>query len=347
MKIGPINIIDGILLAPMEDVTDRPFRIICKRLGADIVYTEFVNADGLVRSKSKKTREKLTIEEEERPIAIQIYGSEIEPMMGAAAIAESANPDFLNINAGCWIKDIVKRGAGAGLLRDLPKLQLMAKSIVENVKLPVTVKTRLGWDADSIQIVEAAKMLEDVGIQALTIHCRTRSQGHKGEADWSWITEVKKHVSIPVIANGDIDTPQKVEYVLRTIGADAVMIGRGAIDHPWIFRDAKHYLKTGELLPEPTVKERIALAIEHLKISVKYKGDRYGTIELRKHYSGYLRGLYGASKLRIHLMQFTEPAPIEDALMQFAEQYNPPLRQGNELLEHRTDGKLEFPSCQI
>jgi tRNA-dihydrouridine synthase B len=328
MVIGKINIDEGILLAPMEDVTDLPFRLICKRMGADIVYTEFVNSEGLVRAR-KKTHQKLDISDDERPVAIQIYGSETGSMTGAARIAEDANPDFIDINAGCWVKDIAKRGAGAGLLRDLPRMEAIAREVLRSVSLPVTLKTRLGWDADSIRIVEVAKMLQDAGICALTIHCRTRSQGHKGEPDWNWIQEVKKQVSIPIIANGGIDTPQRIEYVLRTIGADAVMIGQGAIDNPWIFKQAKHYRATRELLPEPTVHERIGLALEHLRLSAAYKGERYGAIEMRKHYSGYLKGLHNGAKLRIHLMQFTEVAPIEEALRKFADGYENSLPEPN------------------
>jgi tRNA-dihydrouridine synthase B len=324
--IGKINIDEGIFLAPMEDVTDLPFRLICKRMGADIVYTEFVNSEGLVRSR-KKSHHKLDLSDEERPVAIQIYGSDIGSMAGAARIAEAAKPDFIDINAGCWVKDIAGRGAGAGLLRDLPRMEAIAREVRSSVSLPVTLKTRLGWDADSIHIVEVAKMLQDAGISALTIHCRTRSQGHKGEPDWSWIQEVKKHVSIPIIANGGIDTPERVEYVLRTIGADAVMIGQGAIDNPWIFKQAKHYRTTRELLPEPTVHERIALAIEHLHLSTSYKGEHYGAVEMRKHYSGYLKGLHNGAKLRIHLMQFIEAAPIEEALRTFADRYEDSLTE--------------------
>ncbi len=324
MVIGSIHIQEGILLAPMEDVTDLPFRLICKRMGADIVYTEFVNSEGLVRSR-KKTHQKLDLCDEERPVAIQIYGSEIGSMTGAARIAEAAKPDFIDINAGCWVKDIAGRGAGAGLLRDLPRMEAIARDVIQSVSLPVTLKTRIGWDAESIRIVEVAKMLQDVGICALTIHCRTRSQGHKGEPDWNWIQEVKQHVSIPIIANGGIDTPERVEYVLRTIGADAVMIGQGAIDNPWIFKQAKRYLAARALLPEPTVHERIAVAIEHLHLSASYKGERYGAIEMRKHYSGYLKGLYNGAKLRLHLMQFAEVAPIVEALRIFAERYEDSL----------------------
>ncbi len=341
MIIGKYHIEEGVLLAPMEDVTDLPFRLICKRMGADIVYTEFVNSEGLVRER-KKTHNKMELSDEERPVAIQIYGSEIGSMAGAARIAESAQPDFIDINAGCWVKDIAKRGAGAGLLRDLPRMDAIAREVIQNVSIPVSLKTRLGWDADSIRIVEVARMLEDAGVCALTIHCRTRAQGHKGEPLWNWIPEVKQHVSIPVIANGGIDTPERVAYVLRNIGADAVMIGQGAIMNPWIFRQAKHYLATGALLPEPTMRERIALALEHLRLSVEHKGERIGSIEMRKHYSGYLRGLHGAAKLRLSLMQYTESAPIRETLEKFADSYYNVIPDSS-----TTDGTVAFdlPGC--
>ncbi len=322
MKIGNVTVDRGILLAPMEDVTDLPFRVICKRLGADIVYTEFVNSEGLVRG-SKKTQSKMVFWEEERPFGIQIYGGEVDAMAEAARRAESFQPDLIDINCGCWIRDVAMRGAGAGLLRDLPKMEKIASTVVKAVSVPVTLKTRLGWDKNSIRIVDVAKMCENVGIAALTVHCRTRDQGHKGEVDYSWIPKIKESVSIPVIVNGDIVTPQNVKSVFDVTGADAVMIGRGAVLNPWIFRQAKHYMATGELLPEPTVEERVDLLRAHLKLSVEFKGERSGVIELRKHYSGFLRGLPHVSKIRMELMQFTEAEPIFEHLTRFLEHYSP------------------------
>jgi len=322
VKIGSIEIDKPILLAPMEDVTDLPFRVICKRLGADIVYTEFVNSEGLVRG-SEKTKRKMTFWEEERPVGIQIYGGEPASMHGAAQLAESFDPDLIDINCGCWVKDVAMRGAGAGLLRDLPKMEKIASTVVKAVHKPVTLKTRLGWDKNNIRIVEVAKMCEAVGIKALTIHCRTRDQGHKGPVDYSWIPRIKEAVSIPIIVNGDIVTPQNVKHVFETTGCDGVMIGRGAVLNPWIFRQAKHFLATGDLLPEPTLEERVDLLREHLKLSVAFKGERAGVIELRKHHSGFLRGLPHVSKIRMELMQFTESEPIFEHLTRFLELYSP------------------------
>lgn len=318
MKIGSIDIDQAIALAPMEDVTDLPFRLICKRLGADIVYTEFVNAEGLVRA-SDKTHRKMQFRDEERPFGIQIYGGVEESMEGAARLAEALSPDIIDINCGCWVKDVALRGAGAGLLRDLPRMEKIVQSVVRSVKIPVTVKTRLGWDQENIRIVEVAKMLEQCGIKALTIHCRTRSQGHKGDPDFSWIPKVREAVSIPIFANGSLDTPEKIVDVFEATGADGVMIGRGAIENPWIFKQTKYYRKTRTQLPPPTLQKRIDLLLEHLRLSVDVKGERKGVIEFRKHYSGYLKGYPNASKLRQELMQFVEAAPLIDRIQSYAE----------------------------
>ena len=322
MRIGGIDLEEGILLAPMEDVSDFPFRSICKRMGADIVYTEFVNSDGLVRG-SRKTQQKMFFREEERPVGIQIYGGDIAAMEGAAHLAEDLGPDLIDINCGCWVRDVAMRGAGAGLLRDLPKMEKIASTVVNAVRVPVTLKTRLGWDASSIRIVDVARMCENAGIAALTVHCRTREQGHRGAVDYSWIPKIKEAVRIPVIVNGDIMTPGNVREVFATTGCDAVMIGRGAVLNPWIFQQAKHYLATGELLPEASIEERVDLLREHLRLSVEHKGERAGVIELRKHYSGFLRGLPHVSRIRMELMQFTEAAPILDHLTKFLELYSP------------------------
>ncbi len=285
----------------MEDVTDMPFRIVCKRLGADIVYTEFVNAEGLIRE-SAKTRKKMLFTEEERPFGIQIYGGVEDSMQQAAVLSEAAEPDLIDINCGCWVKDIALRGAGAGLLRDLPKMGRLVDRVIKAVRIPVTVKTRLGWDSESIKIVEVARMLEDIGVKALTVHCRTRVQGHKGDPDYSWIPQVKAAVRMPIIVNGGINNAQDAERVFRETGADGVMVARAAITNPWIFREIKHFLATGTLLPGPTIDERFDQILGHMKMAVEFKGERKAILEYRKHYSGYLHGLPHAARVRQELM---------------------------------------------
>jgi len=319
LRIGQLDIPNALLLAPMEDVTDISFRLICKRRGADIVYTEFVNAEGLVRS-SAKTHRKMAFLPEERPFGIQIYGAEGASMERAAQMAEELQPDIIDINCGCWVKKIVGHGAGAGLLRDLPKLRDIVSSVVRAVRVPVTVKTRLGWDTGSIRIVEVAKMLEDVGIRALTIHCRTRAQGHQGEPDYSHIPSVKQAVSIPIIVNGGIDSPEIAARVFQETGCDGVMIARGAIQNPWIFEQIKHYLETGETQPEPNFEERVNLMLEHLSLSVQQKGNRYGVLEFRKYYTGYLRSVPGVAKLRSDLMMLTEENQVAARVREFLAQ---------------------------
>jgi len=303
----------------MEDVTDIPFRLICKRLGADIVYTEFVNSEGLVRN-SEKTKKKMLFSEEERPFGIQIYGGEESSMEGAARIAESMNPDILDINCGCWVKDVAMRGAGAGLLKDLPRMERIVSTVVKATRIPVTVKTRLGWDENSIRIVEVAQMLEGIGVQGLTVHCRTRAQAHKGIPDYTWIPKIKKAVSIPVVVNGNILEAADVLRVFSETGCDGVMVARGAIDNPWIFRQAKNLLAMGVTENYVPRNERIALCIEHLNLSVEYKGERTGVLEMRKHYSGYLRGLPNVAKLRAELMAYTLMEPIVARLLKFSEE---------------------------
>ncbi|OGX06399.1 MAG: tRNA dihydrouridine synthase DusB [Omnitrophica WOR_2 bacterium GWA2_47_8] len=318
MQLGPYKFENPIILAPMEDVSNMSFRIICKRQGADIVFTEFTSSEALIRD-VKKAFKKIQVSEEERPIGIQIYGSLEGSMEQAARIAEEQGPDFIDINCGCWVKKHANRGEGAGLLKDLNKFEEIVKATVRGTRLPVTVKTRLGWDENSIVILEVAKIVEQAGAKALTIHCRTRSQGLQGQAKWSWLEQIKKNVSIPIIGNGDVTTPDHVKQMLET-GCDGVMIGRGAIANPWIFKQAKHYLKTGTYLPLPTLEEKIDCCIEHLKLNVEQRGLKDGVITFRKHYIGYLSGLPNVSRLRAELMQLAELEPIIKRLHQFLDE---------------------------
>jgi tRNA-dihydrouridine synthase B len=304
----------------MEDVTDIAYRRLCKELGADVVYTEFVNSDGLIRS-NKKTEKKLEITEEERPVGIQIYGGNLEPMIEAAKITESRNPDLIDINAGCWVKKIATRGAGAGLMRDPVYLQTMVESIVKSVKIPVTVKTRIGWDDKSINILEVAKRIEGAGAAAITVHCRTRCQGHTGDPEWEWIQKVKDVVKIPVGLNGGIFTAEDALRAFETTNADAVMIARGAIDHPWIFREAKDLLN-GKIIHYVTPEERINTALRHLRYSLEIKDARAAIIPFRKYYTGYLKGLRNAKDVRAELYKQLEYAPIEELLLKYLEELN-------------------------
>ena len=299
----------------MEDVTELPFRLICKRLGADIVYTEFTSSEGIIRD-IPRIMEKIQISEEERPVAIQIFGGRPEAMAGAAEAIEKLKPDFIDINCGCWVKNHVARNEGAGLLRDLTLFEQVVKATVRGTQLPVTVKTRLGWDEQSIVILEVAKMVEAAGAQALTLHCRTRSQAHSGFANWSWLEKIKKVIRIPVIGNGDITCPEDVQAMLET-GCDGVMIGRGAIGNPWIFKQTRHYLETGKHLPEPSIEEKIQVCIEHLKLNVQYKGEKYGVLTFRKHYVGYLKGLPNIAQVRSELMQFTMLEQVIERLQRY------------------------------
>ena len=318
-KVGKIEIDKAILLAPMEDVTDISFRLICRELGADVVYTEFVNSEGLIRSNAR-THNKLKIIEEERPVGIQIYGSSIESMIGAAKIAEAENPDIIDINAGCWVKNVVGCGAGSALLKDIPYLVKLVKSVVDSVSLPVTVKTRIGWDNSSIQIVEVAKRLEDAGIKALTVHCRTRVMGHKGDADWSWIPKVKEVVSIPIVLNGNVLDATDVKQAFNETNADGVMIARGAIGNPWIFLEAKEILEKGYISSTIDDEMKIKTWLRHLELAIGVKGERRAVIEHRKFYSGYLKGMHHASKIRNELMQFTEYQPVRDLLYRYLDE---------------------------
>ena len=304
MKIGDVELRDrALFLAPMEDVTDPSFRYMCKRFGADMVTTEFISSDGLIRD-ARKSLAKLNISDFERPVGIQIYGNQIEPMVEAARIAEGANPDVIDINFGCPMKKIAGRGAGSGMMRDVPLMVEMTRQIVNAVKKPVTVKTRLGWDEESKNIEEIALRLQDVGIAALTIHGRTRAQLYRGEADWTLIGKVKNNpaIHIPIIGNGDIDSGAKAREMFDRYGVDGIMIGRATYGRPWIFREVKHYLQTGEVLPQPSVVERVAIAKEHLAKSIEIKGERVGILEMRRHLSNYFKGLPDFKSTRLKLV---------------------------------------------
>jgi tRNA-dihydrouridine synthase B len=318
-KINEINIKQAILLAPMEDVTDISFRLVCRELGADVVYTEFVNSIGLSRL-NEKTHKKLEIVEEERPVGIQIYGADIESMVNAAGIAERENPDIIDINAGCWVKNVVGHGAGSALLKDPPYMQKMVKEIVDSVSLPVTVKTRLGWDHNSIEIIDVAKRVEDAGAKALTVHCRTRAMGHKGDAEWDWIPRIKESVNIPVVLNGNVLSAEDVKRAFDETGADGVMIARGAIGNPWIFSEAKELLTYGNIRTRIDSERKIRICLRHLQLAIKVKGERRAVIEHRKFYTGYLKGLYNASQIRQALMGVTDYASVEDILLKYLEQ---------------------------
>ena len=293
-----------LLLAPMEDVSDPPFRAVCKEQGADMMYTEFISAEGLIRDASKSLQ-KLDIYDYERPIGIQIFGDKIESMRQAAKIAEEAHPEVIDINYGCPVKKVACKGAGAGILLDLPKMQKMTEEIVKQVSLPVTVKTRLGWDHNTIKILEVAKRLQDVGVKALTIHGRTRQQMYKGEADWGPIAEVKNDPSIviPIFGNGDVDSPEKALEYKNRYGVDGIMIGRASIGNPWVFNQIKHYLKTGVKLEEPGIDEKIRVTRKHLDFSIRWKGDRTGIVEMRRHYSNYFRGIPNFKPFRTRLVE--------------------------------------------
>lgn len=319
MRIGNIDIDRPICLAPMEDVSDVPFRLLCKDQGADIVYTEFTNCEALIRN-VKDAQRKISLHPDERPVAIQLYGSAENSMRQAAGMASDMAPDFIDINCGCWVKKVANRGDGAGLLRDLGNFRATVEAVQRGTSLPVTVKTRLGWDGDSICILDVARMLEDMGVHALTVHCRTRCQGYTGQADWSWLPRIKEASGIPLIANGDITEPEHVKHVFD-LGADGVMIGRGAITSPWIFRHARHFLETGEKLPDPGLRARVAMCLRHLKDQAAYRGERRGVVTFRKHYSGYLKAVANIAQLRKDLMKFEEVAPIEERLLRFLEEH--------------------------
>ncbi|MDQ3143081.1 MAG: tRNA dihydrouridine synthase DusB [Bacteroidota bacterium] len=324
VQIGPLSLPEfPILLAPMEDVSDPPFRALCKEQGCDLLYTEFISVEGLIRD-AEKSLKKLDIYDEERPIGVQIFGAELDSMMRAGEIVERAKPEILDINYGCPVQKVVCKLAGAGILKDVPKMVQLTQAVVKSTNLPVTVKTRLGWDESMIFIEDVAERLQDIGIQALTIHARTRSQMYKGEADWSWISKVKNNprIHIPIFGNGDIDSPQKALEYKNRYDVDGIMIGRASIGYPWIFREIKHYFKTGELLEPPTVAERIQAVRQHLNRSIEWKGEKLGVLEMRRHYTNYFKGLPHIKEFRSMLVTESSPAILFEILERLEHAYS-------------------------
>lgn len=323
VKIGNIDLGEfPLLLAPMEDVSDPPFRRLCKLHGADMLYSEFISSEGLIRD-AIKSRQKLDIFDYERPVGIQIFGGDEEAMALSAKIVATVRPDLVDINFGCPVKKVVSKGAGAGVLKDIDLMVRLTKAVVRSTDLPVTVKTRLGWDESSINIEEVAERLQDVGISALTIHARTRSQMYKGHSDWSYIAKVKNNprIHIPIFGNGDIDNPEKALEYRNKYGVDGIMIGRAAIGYPWIFREIKHYFATGELLSPPTIADRVAAARNHLIWSVEWKGERQGVLEMRRHYANYFKGLPNFKEHRQRLVTLDSAAEIVTALEEIETNY--------------------------
>ena len=323
VKIGNIDLGEfPLLLAPMEDVSDPPFRRLCKMHGADMLYSEFISSEGLIRD-AIKSRQKLDIFDYERPVGIQIFGGDEEAMALSAKIVATVRPDLVDINFGCPVKKVVSKGAGAGVLKDIDLMVRLTKAVVSSTDLPVTVKTRLGWDESSINIEEVAERLQDVGISALTIHARTRSQMYKGHSDWSYIAKVKNNprIHIPIFGNGDIDNPEKALEYRNKYGVDGIMIGRAAIGYPWIFREIKHYFATGELLSPPTIADRVAAARNHLIWSVEWKGERQGVLEMRRHYANYFKGLPNFKEHRQRLVTLDSAAEIVTALEEIVAKY--------------------------
>ncbi|MEO7767634.1 MAG: tRNA dihydrouridine synthase DusB [Ferruginibacter sp.] len=323
-NIGSIQLPEfPLLLAPMEDVSDPPFRALCKDNGADLMYSEFISSEGLIRD-AMKSLKKLDFSEEERPFGIQIFGGDEEAMAMSAGICETVNPDLVDINFGCPVKKVVSKGAGAGVLKDIDLMVRLTKAVINGTKLPVTVKTRLGWDDSTRNIEEVAERLQDIGVQALAIHGRTRCQLYKGSADWTLIAKVKNNprITIPIFGNGDIDSPQKALEYKNRYGVDGIMIGRAAIGYPWIFREIKHYVNTQTLLPSPTLNERIEACRKHLEKSVEWKGQFVGINEMRRHYTNYLKGLPGIKEYRYKLVTLNQPEEIYQLLAEIGVHYS-------------------------
>lgn len=324
VKIGNIELGEfPLLLAPMEDVSDPPFRAVCKDNGVDMMYTEFVSSEGLIRD-AAKSRQKLDIFEEERPIGIQLFGSDVETMRVCTEIATQVNPNLIDINYGCPVKNVACKGAGAALLQDIPKMVKMTEAVVKATSLPVTVKTRLGWDDSTKNILEVAERLQDIGIQALTVHGRTRAQMYKGEADWTLIARIKENprTTIPIFGNGDIDSPEKALAYRNRYGVDGIMIGRAAIGYPWIFNEIKHFFATGTHLPLPTIEQRVAVCEKHFLKSMQWKNEKLGILEMRRHYANYFKGLPDFKPYRMRLVESESVNEILEILYEIRENYS-------------------------
>lgn len=320
VKIGDIELPDfPLLLAPMEDVSDPPFRALCKEEGADVVYTEFISSEGLIRDAAKSTM-KLDIYEKERPVGIQIFGAILESMLRSVEIVEASGPDIIDINFGCPVKKVVSKGAGAGILKDIDLMVSLTEAMVKHTKLPITVKTRLGWDEDSIKIVEVAERLQDVGCKAISIHGRTRAQLYKGNANWAPIADVKNNqrMHIPVFGNGDVTSPEDAMRMRDDYGLDGCMIGRAAIGNPWFFNQVKHYFKTGEHMEVPTMEERVSAARRHLQMSLDWKGEKLGVFETRRHYTNYFKGIKDFKDYRIKMVTTDDSSGVFDVLDEVA-----------------------------
>ncbi|MCD6068187.1 MAG: tRNA dihydrouridine synthase DusB [Bacteroidetes bacterium] len=327
VKIADIELPDfPLLLAPMEDVSDPPFRYVCKQNGADLMYTEFISSEGLIRD-AIKSRQKLDIFDYERPIGIQIFGGDEEAMAMSARIVDATQPDLLDINFGCPVKKVVCKGAGAGVLKDVELMVRLTKAVVRSTSLPVTVKTRLGWDEKSINIMEVAERLQDVGIKALSIHGRTRAQMYKGSADWTKIAEVKNNprIQIPIFGNGDVDSPEKALEMKNRYGVDGIMIGRATIGNPWFFNEVKHFFKTGEKLAPPTIEQKVEVCKTHLLKSCEWKGEKLGVVEMRRHYTNYFKGINHFKETRLKLVTLDHLSDIVEILDSISEKFNPVL----------------------
>jgi len=323
-KIGDIDVGEfPLLLAPMEDVSDPPFRALCKEQGADVVYTEFISSEGLIRDAAKSVM-KLDIYEKERPVGIQIFGANLDSMLKSVEIVEASGPDIIDINFGCPVKKVVSKGAGAGILKDIDLMVSLTKAMVEHTKLPVTVKTRLGWDHDSIKIVEVAERIQDVGAKAIAIHGRTRAQMYKGNADWKPIADVKNNqrMHIPVFGNGDVDSPERAMEMRDQYGLDGAMIGRASIGYPWFFKEVKHYFKTGEHLQPPTIEERVIAARRHLEMAIDWKGEKLGVFETRRHYTNYFKGIPHFKEYRMKMVTSDHSIDVFNTFNEIQEKFS-------------------------